>query len=165
MEVDMLITRYLDLVEQLYNIASNPLTDVLTIIKLSKLTDTYIKSGIILNSNTPSEILEKMLEHHSGCGGEDEEVRIHIVYNPSLNELILKNIAANDNSLSVREAALLSLAIRMSKDSDADPNQILQLYLHLENMPSVSGGRRQQVAKKALLDHPNFPQEAIVERE
>jgi hypothetical protein len=118
-EINELIRNYEKIVESLYNIATDPKTDRKTLTRLSVLSDSYIQSGIIFNPNVSSNILERMLDLHSGVGGTDEERRIHIVYNPALREVILRRVIEKDKSSRVREAALSALDKRMAINNNA----------------------------------------------
>ncbi|MCP4344297.1 MAG: hypothetical protein GY795_02075 [Desulfobacterales bacterium] len=125
---DNLIDDYNNLIEKLYDIASNSETDSDLLYKLSELTESYILSGVITNPNTPSNLLEKMLKTYCGIGGMDEEIRIHIVNNPSLRQDVLKLIIKEEISESVREAALMSLAKRISLNPKANSSELIDIY-------------------------------------
>ncbi len=160
-ELNKLIKEYNNVVEVLVGIAESLETDGDSLTKLSKLTDGWIQSAVDMNPNTPSKVIEKSLRRHCGVGGEDDEARIHIVYNPKLRLQVLKKVAKEDCSEEVREAALTALAIRTSKNSKAKADELLKLYKAVDKSKSVSGGRRQKTAKEALLKHPKFPLDKI----
>jgi len=156
-QLDKLIRIYELLVDVLDGIGEDPKTNPHTLTKLSAVTDARVQASVALNPSTPGRILQKMLKLHPGCGGEDEEWRIHIVGNPALPLRTLRWVVDNDQSPDVREAALTALAIRTSKSSKVTSRDLLKLYTRIDKTETVSDGRRQRAAKNSLLKNPKFP--------
>src|SRR5438093_475600 len=113
--VRKLLATYEKLIDQLERLARNPRTSPRVLEKLASLTDSQVTASVMLNSNTPSHILEKELRLRSGVGGADEETRFHICYNPALRLTVLKKLIASDPSPHVREAGQRALAMRQKK--------------------------------------------------
>lgn len=159
-----LINKLIDIHEKLIfvlnDIAENRETDPTVIKKLSELNNSYIAASISMNPNTPSTILEDWLKIHSGKGGTDEEIRIHIVYNPSLSLNILNNIINKDNSTSVQEAALLALAKRTVDNINTTPDDLYKVYARIIGK-KFKNSKRMKSASEILLRHPKFPSKRI----
>ncbi len=160
-KIKKLIDKYESLIEELYEIASDPKTSKASLKRLSELTDSYVLQGLIGNANIPTEILLEMLDLFSGNGGTDEEVRIHIVYNPALDREKLEDIIKNDNSKNVQETALTSLIKLISSDPNSDGTELLKFYNRVVKNDSIENIKRKQVSIRSLLNHPNFPHNKI----
>ncbi len=141
--------------------AADPRTDSKSLRELAQLPDRAVSMTATLNPNIPKGVLERILDRHVGTGGEDEQLRVHVVYNPALPLKTLKRIIETDSSGEVREAALTALAMRLSKSPSAAPEELWKAYATLFERPTVSRGKRQQAAKAALLKHPKFPKHKI----
>jgi hypothetical protein len=109
---DNLIKQYWNISEELYNIASGEKATAAEFEKLSELNDTYTLTAVALNPRTPVEILQKFYIRYPGIGGNDEEMRIHIVNNPALTEELLRQYSTEDKSDIVKNAALEALKRR-----------------------------------------------------
>lgn len=113
--ISKLITKYLKLSEELYDIASNIKTDPKVLEELATVSDSYILTAIALNPSTPVKILKKLYQHYTGVGGTDEEMRVHIVNNVALTAKSLKKFADADESEIVRKAAKRALKRKTSE--------------------------------------------------
>lgn len=114
-DISKLITKYLALSEELYDIASNINTEPKVLEELATLSDSYILTAIAVNPNTPVKILKNIYQHYTGVGGTDEEMRVHIVNNVAMTAKSLKKYADVDESEVVREAAKRALKHKTSQ--------------------------------------------------
>jgi len=110
--IDELIERHHDILEELYQIATDEKSEAAILKKLSYMSDSYILVGLSLNPSTPPEVLQRFIDLYPGVGGTDEEMRIHVVSNVSLPKETLRHLFLNDKSDAVREAADRALANR-----------------------------------------------------
>ena len=103
--INELINKYDELISELSNIAESEDTTAEDLLIISSVDDRYIQTCVITNPNTPSSYLEKSLDMYCGVGGIDEEIRIHIIHNPSLSRKSLLKISKEDPSYRIREIA------------------------------------------------------------
>lgn len=146
--------------ELLVELAEDPNADKKLLRKLFELDHLYLQTAIILNPNTPSELLEEHLEVHSDNNQNNNEERIHIACNPSLRQSVLERIIENDPSEEVREAALTAWAIRIGKNPKSTIKELSGAFEKINTYKFRWKGRR-EIAQKELFSHKKFPLEQI----
>ncbi len=151
--VDKLIEIYEDISVIMQGIAESVETDGKTLSKLATAVS-GIEASIEQNPNTPNHILEKWLKRFEG---EDEEHRGHIVGNPSLDIRRLKKTVQHDQSVYVREKALLALAKRAADRPQVSTKELLSLYQSVQKIRTPMINDLRSVVLTALIKHPRFP--------
>lgn len=146
--------------ELLVELAEGPNADKNLLRKLFEFDHHYLQTAVILNPNTPSELLEEHLKKHSDDNQHNYEERIHIACNPSLRRSVLEKILENDPSKEVREAALTAWAIRIAKNPKSTTKELSGAFEKIDSFKFRWKDRRES-ALKELFSHKNFPREQI----
>lgn len=141
--IESLIRLHERAVERLSKIAETANTETTALESLSRVQDPRVEAAVSMNPRTSSVVLEKMLARFCGVGGEDDERRIHIVWNPSLRLSVLKNCCLKDPSLEVRQAAIASLVRRLAVLPGTKASELQTLH-------SLLGGTTRRSAKARM---------------
>jgi hypothetical protein len=149
--IDAMLHEYECLVERLYEIATNTNAPSAFLKKLSKLSDIYILTGLSCNPSTPPDVLEKMLETYCGVDGTDEEMRLHIVQNPNLSDEVLAFVAHGDPSEEIKDAATISMALRVASQPDVKREKLVEIYNQLNTATKNMRRREDALTKLAMI--------------
>ena len=147
-----LINSYQDTVEELMTISSNPETNVEVLRELSYLDSSEVLASLRCNPNTPEEILVDWLNLHSGIGGIDEQIRIHIVLNPAIKMETLEKQFLEEKSYTVKDSILLAISRRIL-NNDPQFEEINSLLKRINEFEKQCSSDRAKIAKKELIQY------------